>query len=206
MRFSFLLLTLFVFGAVTVSRADSPLTSTDFSSAYESEAILAVAAQASGTLTEELMDYLASDANPIDVKMAVISRLSWAIDGKKNAVAYWNYLSKKRRYGSEKVFKKKGKGHELLCMAYLKALDNYFDVTQAVEYAALAEKKEPKSYTFRLIAALIRAQKAFDDSWCQVYRLTDDVRSNTALKMDMKPEASQLIFDYMDIYSEYCEN
>lgn len=205
MRLSFLLI-LFVFGAATVSRADSPLTSTDFSSAYEDEAIVAKATQANGTLTEELMVYLAADANPIDVKMAVISRLSWSIDGKQNAVSYWNYLTKTRKYASEKAFLKKGKAHELLCMAYLKALDNYFDVTQAVEYAKLAEKKEPKSYTFQLIAALIRAQKAFDDNWCEVYRLTDSVRSNTALKMDMKPEASQLIFDYMDIYREYCDN
>lgn len=203
MRYSFLFL-FFLFGSVNVSRADSPLTSTDFSAAYESEAILTEATQANGTLTEELMAYLAGD-NPIDVKMAVISRLSWSIDGKQNAVSYWNYLSKTRKYASEKAFKKKGKGHELLCMAYLKALDNYFDVTEAVEYAKLAEDKEPKSYTVQLIAALIKAQKAFDDNWCQVYRLTDNVRSNKSLKMDMRPEASQLIFDYMDIYSGYCE-
>jgi hypothetical protein len=90
-------------------------------------------------------------------------------------------------------------------MAYLKALDNYFEVDEAIKIARKAKVKLPKSYTVNIISALIEAQKALDSDWCKVYTLTDDVRQDKSLTKDMRDEASKEIFSYMDEYKEECQ-
>ncbi len=186
--------------------ADSPLTSTYFANFYQNENIMATAKKADGIITEELMDYLVGKKNPLDVKLAVINELGWDFDKKTNAVLFMTYLTSQKGYKNEDHFKKKGSGDELICMAYLKALDNYFDVTEALEYANLATAKNKKSYVCHLIAGIIKGQKAFDIGWCEVFKATDAVRKNTSLKMDMKIEASDQVFGYMDMYENSCED
>ena len=90
-------------------------------------------------------------------------------------------------------------------MTYLKALDNYHDVTPALVYAEKALKANPNSYTYQIIVAIIKAQKAFDQDWCEVYKLTDNVRTNPELMVDIKVEAIDLIFEYMDLYEDSCK-
>jgi len=184
--------------------ADSPLTSTNFSNAYESEAIIIKASKTNGKLTKELMDYLIDKHNPVVLKMAVINKLSWDINGKSNADTFIKFLKEKKKYKDEKKLLKKGKGDILLCIAYLKALDDYNDVDDAIKYAEHALKKNSQSYTYNIIAALIAAQKAFDSDWCEVFRITDRVRKNKSLNVDMNNEAISIIFDYMDLYEGEC--
>lgn len=185
--------------------ADSPLTSTDFSAAYETEPIVIAASKTNGVLTDELMDYLTGKNNPVDLKMAVINKLGWNFDGKNNSQIFMNYLMKKYRFDDKEKFAKKAKGDDLLSMAYLKALDNYFEVDEALRLAEKALKKNKKSRTYNLIHGLIKAQKAFDDNWCEVFQITDRVRKNEKLKNDIKPEAVKIIYDYMDIYAKECK-
>jgi hypothetical protein len=200
-----IVLALAFIGLAIPAMADSPLTSTSFADAYQNEPMVQKAATApNGILTEELAAYLADGKQPIDVKMAVINQLSWSFDGKANAAVFRQYLLG-HGYKSDKDFKKRGKAHELIAMAYLQALDNYFDVTEAVAWAELAVKKDKKSYTVQLIAALIKAQRAMDSDWCKVYRLVDGVRTNAMLTNDMKEEASAIVFEYMDLYASSCE-
>lgn len=185
--------------------ADSPITSTGFSVAYEDEAMVQIARGSDGLLTDELMQYLANDNNPIDVKMAVINELGWDFNGKKNTAAFLAYLKTTKKFKDEKTLKKKASGDILLCLAYLKAMDDYFDVKEAVVYADLALKKNKNSYTFQIIAGIIKAQAAFDTDWCKVYQLTDNVRNNASnLKMDMRSKATDIIFEYMDLYADSC--
>ena len=187
------------------AKADSPLTSTGFSSAYQNEAIVIAASEAEGILNLELMEYLADKSRPVDIKMAVINRLSWSMDGKTNSNTFFDYLQKHKGYKSENDFRKNGSGDELLCMAYLKAMDNYFVVDDALKYAELAVEKNKGSYTFNIIAALIKAQKVFDSDWCEVYKTTNNVRTDNSLNSDMNEEAKAIIFEYMDLYSSYCK-
>lgn len=198
---------LMLLAAVTFpALADSPITSTGFSTVYENEPIIQTARGAGGLLTDELMAYLANDNNPIDVKMAVINELGWDFNGKSNTTTFISYLKSTKKYKDEKTLKKKASGDILLCLAYLKAMDNYFDVKEAVVWADLALKKNTKSYTFQIITGIIKAQAAFDTDWCKVYQLTNDVRANAAnLKMDMRSEAINIIFEYMDLYSDSCK-
>jgi hypothetical protein len=186
-------------------KADSPITSTGFSSAYQSEAIVIKASNAKGLLNKELMEYLADKSKPIAIKMAVINQLSWDMEGKTNGKTFFEYLQKTKGYTDENDLQKKGSGDELLCMAYLKVMDNYFVVDDALMYAELAVERNKESYTFNIIAALIKAQKVFDSDWCQVYKSTDKVRTNNSLNIDMNSEAITIIFDYMDLYKSYCK-
>ncbi len=66
----------------------------------------------------------------------------------------------------------------LISYAYLKAMDNYFEVDEAISFAGKAKTKNPGSYTINMIVALLKAQKALNylDQWCKVYNLTKSVR------------------------------
>lgn len=192
---------IFVFGSAAF--ADSPLTSTDFHEAYAGTE--AVEKAAGGVLTADLADYLLDAKNPIDVKMAVINRLGWDFNGKKNAALFLQFAMTKNKYKDEKNFLKKAKADELLAYAYLKALDNYFDVKDAAVIAEQALKKNSSSRTFNIIAGLIRSQNAMDSNWCEVYLITDRVRTDAKLKDDIKPEAVAKIYEYMDIYKDECK-
>lgn len=178
-------------------KADSPLTSTNFYTAYLGVAEVKAASESGGVLTGELMVFL-KGKNPIAQKMAVINALGWAFEGKNNYNIYKEHLG-------EKTGKGKQKAENLLCLAYLKALDNYFDCKDALIMADEALALNPESYTFNIIHALIKAQVLFDRDWCALWKVTDSVRSNTNLTMDMNNGAILIIFEYMDLYKSSCE-
>lgn len=190
--------------AYSAVRADSPLTSTEISRAYQDVGIVKAAANSGGLLTPKLMKYLAHPRKPIDIKMAVINQLGWDINGKNNAELFFNYLNPAGKYPDMAAWMQGASGDLLICMAYLKGLDNYFDVADAAVMARKAKAKSGPSYTVHIICALIEAQYAFDSDWCEVYQLTDRVRQNTALRQDMRPVAVDIIFEYMDLYEESC--
>jgi hypothetical protein len=203
-RIIFLALAMLICNAVIW--ADSPLTSTDIYLAYEDEPIVELAGKSEGVLNKELSEYLADAKNPIDIKMAVINRIGWKINGNQNARIYRTFLSKKYGLG-ERKFLQKATADDLLAMAYLKALGNYFDVKKALEYAEKALAKKPKSRTFNLIHGLIKAQIAMDDmsKWCEVFQITDRIRKNTELTNDIREGAVKEIYKYMDSYQEDCK-
>ena len=206
MKFQFLLILALVWSvSIQKAQADSPLTSTAIAKAYEHEPMVQKADEAKGSITLEIMDYLSDPSAPIAVKMAVINKLGWKFGGKENATNYFIYLQDTKGYTNRVDFLAKGTGDELLCMAYLRGLDNYFDVAEATVYADYALKKNPGSYTYQIIAALINAQHAMDSDWCEVYMLTDRVRSDKSLNLDMNEAARKIIFDYMDLYQDSCE-
>ena len=195
-----LLVVLFCFGAQRAA-ADSPLTSTTFSEAYADVPI--VAQLRAGLPFEDVWPCLADPKEAIDVKMALINTIGWAFEGKNSCQVFLNYLKEKGICKSERDLYQKRPGDLLLCAAYLKALDNYFDVKDAARMARKAREMHPESYTVNIICALIEAQEAFDSDWGKVYQLTDAVRRNKRLKDDMRDEAKQIIFDYMDGYKDY---
>ena len=184
--------------------ADSPITSTYFADLYQDEEIVLAASKTDGILTEDLMIYLIGKKKPLDVKLAIINELSWDFDGKTNAEIFMKYLTAKKGYADKNELKRKGKRDELICMAYLLALDDYNNVDEALEFANKAVEKSKDSYVCHLIAGIIKGQSEFDISWCAVYNSTNDVRTNTDLKMDMNPEASARVFEYMDLYNDNC--
>lgn len=183
--------------------ADSPLTSTEFSKAYKDAPIVQLAAVSNGSVSELLMDYLIDEKNPIDLKIVAINELGWSLRGKNNAALFYEYM----KYKNVLQDINKASADILICYAYFMAMDDYFDVEEAIVYANKAKSKNEKSYTIQIITALIEAQKALDnkDDWCKVYSLTNNVRTNKTLTKDMNDEAIAIIFKYMDGYEYYCK-
>ncbi len=183
--------------SVMTARADSPLTSTSFYTSYLGIPEVKAASEAGGVLNSDLMDFLKAK-KPVAHKMAVINALGWSFEGQSNYQLFKDYLGNKTGKG-------KRKAENLLALAYLKALDNYFDCRGALALADEALSLNPKSYTFNIIHGLIKAQVLFDSNWCDVYNATNSVRTNSELTMDMNNGAIQVIFTYMDLYKADCE-
>ncbi|MDD2196781.1 MAG: hypothetical protein PHE03_08865 [Bacteroidales bacterium] len=184
--------------------ADSPLTSTPISEAYAGLEIVQLASTAEGRLTVELMSYLNESIHPIELKIAVINQLGWG-NGFNNSSDFYEYLEDKYSFKDANDFLDQASADLLICMAYLQAMENYFDVDEPIIYANKAKSKRNESYTINIICALIEAQKAFDSDWCEVYNLTNNVRINQSLNVDMQQDAINIIFEYMDLYRKYCE-
>lgn len=183
----------------------SPLTSTTFGDVYDDEPIMARAIEANGMLTNELMTFLLSDKQPLDLKMAVINRLGWWVEGNTNAETFLAFILKKGTYKSEGEFLSKGKTEDILCLAYLKAMDHYDNVEDVIPLVDVVVKREPKSYTAQLISAVIVSQQLSSEDWCAVYLLCNEVKVDEALKFDMRQEAADRIYAYMDLYLQGCE-
>ena len=202
----FALTLLIALNVVTFSYADSPLTSTDFSEAYKTDPVVVKAGITNGILTQELFNFLVDETRAIDLKMALINKLSWSIDGKDNAGLFIDFGKKSKKWKDYEVFIENATAEELLCYAYLKSLDDYFDVDQALNIATIAVILKPNSYTFNIIHALIQAQSIFEnvDNWCAIYSEPNNIRFNETLERDMKIEAEEIIFEYLQLYQEYC--
>ena len=181
--------------------AGSPLTSTNIHEAYKDSAIIQLALKTEGKLTVALMNYLSDTKKPIELKIALINALGWDFNGKNNSTLFYEYLKENQNLKDIN----ETSADILICYAYLKALDNYFDVDDAIKFAQKAKLKKKNSYTINIICALIEAQKAMGSDWCEVYNLTNNVRINDALQIDMKEDAIKIIFEYMDLYKDYCE-
>jgi hypothetical protein len=194
------------FTAISTSYADSPLTSIDFSAAYSSDPVIIKAENSNGVLTQELFNFLVDDTRAIDLKMAIINKLSWSIDGKDNAGLFLIFGKKTKKWKDYEVFIENASPDDILCYAYLKSLDNYSDVNQALGIAEIALTLKPNSYTFNIIHALIQAQSNFDniDNWCSIYAEPNDIRLHISLERDMKIEAEDIIFEYLSFYAEFC--
>ncbi|WP_297804084.1 hypothetical protein [uncultured Polaribacter sp.] len=181
--------------------AGSPLTSTNIHEAYKDSAIIQLALKTEGKLTVALMNYLSDTKKPIELKIALINALGWDFNGKNNSTLFYEYLKENQNLKDIN----ETSADILICYAYLKALDNYFDVDDAIKFAQKAKLKKKNSYTINIICALIEAQKAMGSDWCEVYNLTNNVRINDALQIDMKEDAIKIIFEYMDLYKDYCK-
>ena len=186
--------------------ADSPLTSTNFYQAYLNVPIVAKTANSNGVLTDEVFDYLNSTTSSIDKKIAVINALKWKIEGKNNATLYLKKLMFLHKDSTPTAFYNLANADELICYAYLKAMDNYFDVKEASLFSAQALKRNPKSYTIAIINQLIVVQMLLNrqNEWCEVYHSMNNIRENKDLIVDFRKEASTIIFNYTDKYKENC--
>ena len=185
--------------------ADSPLTSTVFYKAYMDEPLIAKASKSNGVLTTEIFDYITSKSSSIDKKIAVINALKWNINGKNNAPLYLKKLFLKNKEYGPSNFLKKGTAEELICYAYLKAMDNYFDVKKASLFSIRAKKLNSNSFTIAVINQLINVQMIIaPNNWCKIYSEMNYIRENRGLVFDFRKEAANLIFIYTDGYKDYC--
>jgi hypothetical protein len=188
---------------VTNTFADSPLTSTPFYLGYMDIPLIRKADKSNGIITEEQLHFLTEKHKPIAVKLALINSLRSKFEGKSNAPAYIKFLFERKPQLNYKNFINKASSEELICYAYLKALDNYFDVKSATIFAKQAMRKAPTSYSIHLIGTLISVQVYLSqrESY-KIYTTMNQVRSNTKLKIDLRKKSIKAIFDYIESYKE----
>jgi len=182
-------------------RADSPITSTAFCEAYL-DVDLIKKAQAEGAMNMEFAMFLGDPEKPLDQKAALVNALSWNIDGKQNAEIFTYYLALKNQKTVTDLRNEDLTPDELMCLGYLTVMDDYFNPDQALPYLEKAAEKLPKSFTCAILLALTRAQKLLDSNWKEVWKVTERVFQDKALKLDMKKKARDIIYDYMVLYRE----
>ena len=195
---SVLLLSLLV-GAFTSAYADSPLTSTNIAEFYTEHDIVEYALE-NQVMDQRILDYLMDDNRPLDVKAAVINALSWtsALDRYQDLL---NGLTKKYGTGDVTQFSP----GDLACLAYLSAMDDYFDVLEEAQWITLAMEKQQESATIRMLYAMIMGQLAMDFDWCAVWEYTRLALQGLPEVRDMKTAAIQNIVDYTILYKSSCD-
>ena len=191
--------------AFTAAWADSPLTSTYFADAYNDHPMVQMASEnMQGDLPTTLLNFLADEHAPVDVRLAVINKLGWNFDGTSVGSQLCQYLM--GRYGVKKEDKiaKKLDARTLAVYAYAKSLSNYFDVKDASRLAHQAVKKnKDKSFSVALVSALIDAQIYLDSDWSKIYPVVANVLHDGSLHLDMRQEAIDGIMEYINLYQEY---
>ena len=131
--------------------------------------------------------------------------IGWDTKGKSNAPKYLAYLFEKQPLLNYKNFYNKATATQLICYAYLKAMDDYFNVKSASVFARQAMLKAPTSYSIHLIGTLIQVQGANQNNWCSVYTKINQVHKNKKLQLDMRLISAAAVFGYTDRYKEYCK-
>lgn len=198
-----LLLTL-LFVLPGISQADSPITATDFYEAYK-DVKMVQRVHLEGVMGVEIAEYLSSPENPIDHKAAVINALSWRFEGKSNAELYTYYLGLLYHMSITELDTDFLSADEIFCLGYLIAMDDYFHPENAIVLLEEAQKIMKESFTVSMVLALAKAQIAFEQDWCEAWKIIEQVLQNADLKQDMRPEAKKIIVNYMILYREYCK-
>lgn len=174
--------------------ADSPLTSTSWWDYYENKAIVNEARELG--CTDDVLACLANQKAPIDLRLALVNALSWNFNGQSNYDLLVEYIATTKGVGALKKV-----SPETQCvMAYLRAMDDYFDVTEAHKMAERAHKAKPKSRAIAMIYGLISAQEAMDSDWGMVYTNVAKYANNKSLKRDMSDYAVEKIMEYINLY------
>lgn len=207
-----ILFILFIF-TINPVFADSPITSTNFYQAYLDIQIVKEAFTSKGVMSNAMFDYIDDDSNPLDVKLAIINAIGWEHKGVKNNKIFFMYVMKKKNYQSEFTkndyitFKWNATSDELICYAYMKAMDNYFDVLEAFDIAGEALSKSPDSFAVNMIYNLIKAQgiSAFNE-YCSSSKMFLSLKDNPKLKLDMRKESLSYVFEYMTSISKNCKS
>jgi hypothetical protein len=206
-----LLVVLFWTLLIDSSHGDSPLTSTEFHVAYLDIPIVQQTMQSKGKLTNEILKFLVSDTNPLDVKLAIINASGWSNCGTKKSEAYLKYVVKTKNYkaianSASLAFKWNATSDELICFAYILALENYFDVSYANGIAEAALMKNPNSLAVNLICRLIKAQGLFSlNENCYAYKQFNSAENNSLLKSDFRTEGVKIMSEYMQSLGANCK-
>ncbi len=188
--------------------ADSPLTSTHFAESYNDHPMVQLAQELSDDSDTEIpvsmLNFLADEKSPVDVRLAVINAIGWNFNGKTSGQQLRDYLSSRYKAKSVGKLAKKLDAGTLAVYAYALAMSNYFEVADAQNLAHKAVKKNnSKSFSVAFIASLIDAQVYLDSDWGQVYKVVYNVLHDGSLHLDMRQAAIDKVMEYIGGYKEY---
>ena len=194
-----------IMSSVAVTFADSPLTSTHFCKIYN----------VSGGKTNyfppykifdgegwgnEVMDIICGSEYTLEQRLCLVNYVGWNFDGQTHYQDLLDFYVKKNALPSKPEAIKNMSGEMLIVFAYVKAMDDYFDVSAAKRLAKEAEKRSPNSRAVAMISALIQSQAAMDTNWADVYRVCHEVELRTDLNNDFCDAAVWGIMEYINLY------
>ena len=193
-----------------VAWADSPLTSTDFATAY---AELPAVKSAKEGNAEAAYVFLASTASN-DQKLAVANALGWQGDF---ATGFFEYLAQQRDVKAAALDVKDLNPSQLFVAGYLVAMADYLELKPLkpgakgvwgktgqffLDRAAGSLKED---FTVQYVQALVKSQKAMAGNWCDVFRLTHDVLARFPVaQRNLRPGAVEQAQGYLQGYEESC--
>ena len=209
----FLFLSIMLSGIVY---ADSPLTSIDLTEGNEKDEMVQYAKASGGDFDDKLLDFLLDDNNALNRRLVVINAIGW--EGGVSESRTYDFLVALSDQLSMDLDMLTANdpadlqdiisGETFLCLAYVAALENYLE-SPAVLFdlveVAYNDPQVQKSFTAMTVIGLMRAQHFMDYDWCMVYEQTDVLQQNKSkFKMDLSKEAYNNVFEYMDLYADYC--
>ena len=202
---------IFLLLLLTPAFTDSPITSTIFYKNFLDIEIIKDA-NISKKLDEKGCTYLSSELVPIENKLALINALSWKYpeDGKAplyNFNTFSDYLSKKYNQKFDLETANLYTDHEYICLAYLRALDDYFNMEVPYILIQKASDDAKNTLSYNIIKSLIETQEILSDmdQWCMVWKNYDSVINNKNFVRDLGDGTIKNISSYMLSYKYYCK-
>lgn len=195
---------IFFVSCCMLSWADSPLTSTNFSDAYADEPMVVLAGEhgLGDRIPVELLSFLADKKAPVDVRLAVVNRLTWFSET-NDFTQFENYLIKRFKAKDRWKLQKKLDASTLAVYAYAMAVSNRSDLQEASDLVHYAlEKDKEHSFSVAMACALIEAQVHFDNNWSMIYPTVAAVVNDGTLKRDMRQKAIDIIMEYIGLYEK----
>lgn len=195
---------IFFVSCCMLSWADSPLTSTNFSDAYADEPMVVLAGEhgLGDRIPVELLSFLADKKAPVDVRLAVVNRLTWFSET-NDFRQFENYLIKRFKAKDRWKLQKKLDASTLAVYAYAMAVSNRYDLQEASDLVHHAvEKDKEHSFSVAMACALIDAQMHFDNNWSMIYPTVAAVVNDGTLKRDMRQKAIDIIMEYIGLYEK----
>lgn len=197
--------------------ADSPLTSTPFWMAYED--IKEVKYAKENGLDKKVLKALTGKKLSCDVKLAIINSFGWSSGYTET---FENHLLSSRKGLERDVFKYlKSDSDEmpqetsqtllletddLVCWAYLRAMDNYNTPQYSIKGAFLAYWRDQKNMSAGVVWALLVGQLSMSGDWCKIYEAAEEFILNAEYdKNILREEAVTIIMEYMNLYAQDCE-
>lgn len=199
------------------ARADSPLTSTPFASVYQDVEIIQYAAEMG--LDDRVLEALSDPDLPNDVRAAIVNQIGWSNDPQANAQRYFAYLARQQDRESSAMTLEMLAPEEKMALGYLLAMDRRFSLsdpiggrgeveqTPALELLNLARAEAPDDFSVMLIQALVQSHDEFQvgpRNWCAVYQGMNSAIEDFAGEPNMRPEAIDVIMDYIGLYRNEC--
>lgn len=197
------------------SHAGSPLESIDFYRAYLDVPIVKAAADNPHKLTEEMMEYLYDDANPLDIRIALINAVGCSVEWSPvfgDFIDYWvaHHLSEDSCVpGATKtelfnVILYEASCWQMAVLVYLQAMSRSMDIENNYaffEYAMMTPLDRQQSFMTAMGLVLAQTAYALED-WGGIYEAMIYYLFSPDIK-DMRPEAVKIIMNYVDQYKEY---
>ena len=213
MKKLFLLFALLI-SAVQLSFADSALTDTEFYKAYLDVPIVKAAADQPNVLSEEAKAYLFDEANPLDVKLALINAVGWKFEGLTTYGEYIEYCIQhfpKKKYGiapGKRVtiqdIYKNASCEQMATLVYLYAMNYYSDTASVyglMENAMQTPLTNKQSFMLPMGLVVAHTASAMNDLG-NIYPALNYYVNSPEIK-DMRPKAIDLVMEYINEYKKY---